>query len=94
MQAMSEVGINPALAKRVKEADVLLLVGGRFGEMPSSGYTLMDSPYPKQTLIHIHPDANELGRVYRPALSINSAPDAFAEVVEHLAPPSSYQLAG
>lgn len=88
------IGINPALAKRVKEADVLLLVGGRFGEMPSSGYTLMDSPYPKQTLIHIHPDANELGRVYRPALSINSAPDAFAEVVEHLAPPSNINWPG
>ena len=61
------IGINPALAARVKDADVLLLVGGRFGEMPSSGYTLMDSPYPQQTLIHVHPDADELGRVYRPS---------------------------
>ena len=82
------IGINPAARRPLKEADVLLLVGGRFGEMPSSGYTLMDSPYPKQTLIHVHPDADELGRVYRPSLAINSAPDMFAEAVEHLAPPS------
>ncbi|MCX8279635.1 thiamine pyrophosphate-binding protein [Phyllobacterium sp. 0TCS1.6C] len=82
------IGINPALAKRIREADVLLLVGGRLGEMPSSGYSLVESPYPRQTLIHVHPDAEELGRVYRPHQAINSAPDAFAEAVEHLAPPS------
>lgn len=88
------IGINPALATRVQEADILLLVGGRFGEMPSRGYTLMDSPYPKQTLIHVHPDADELGRVYRPSLAINAAPDAFAEAVEHLAPPSHINWPG
>jgi acetolactate synthase I/II/III large subunit len=88
------IGINPALGNRIKEADVLLLVGGRFGEMPSSGYTLMDSPYPRQKLIHIHPDANELGRVYRPDIAINSAPDAFAMAVEHLAPPSHINWTG
>ncbi|RCS25498.1 thiamine pyrophosphate-binding protein [Phyllobacterium salinisoli] len=80
------IGINPVLAERVKSADLLLLIGGRFGEMPSSGYTLMQSPYPDQMLVHIHPDPQELGRVYRPTLAINAAPDAFAEAIDELTP--------
>jgi acetolactate synthase-1/2/3 large subunit len=73
------IGLNPKLATRVKEADLILLVGGRFGEMPSSDYTLMKSPYPDQKLVHVHADANELGRVYRPTLAINASPAAFVE---------------
>ncbi|MEP9396301.1 thiamine pyrophosphate-binding protein [Mesorhizobium sp. KR2-14] len=73
------IGINPKLATRIKEADLILLVGGRFGEMPSSDYTLMKSPYPDQTLVHVHPDSGELGRVYRPTVAINASPAAFAE---------------
>jgi len=72
------IGINPKLAARIKEADLILLVGGRFGEMPSSDYTLMKSPYPDQTLVHVHPDSSELGRVYRPTVAINASPAAFA----------------
>ncbi|MFC3208397.1 thiamine pyrophosphate-binding protein [Aquamicrobium soli] len=73
------IGLNPKLAARVKDADLILLVGGRFGEMPSSDYTLMKSPYPNQKLVHVHADANELGRVYRPTLAINASPAAFVE---------------
>ncbi|GAB1582517.1 thiamine pyrophosphate-binding protein [Phyllobacterium phragmitis] len=80
------IGINPALAERVRQADLLLLVGGRFGEMPSSGYTLMEIPYPRQMLVHVHPNPDELGRIYRPTLAINAAPDAFAEAVSELTP--------
>ena len=72
------IGPSPALAKRIKDADLVLLVGGRFGEVPSSDYTLIESPYPKQTLVHVHPDPEELGRVYRADLAINSSPHAFA----------------
>ena len=80
------IGINPALAKEVKEADLLLLIGGRFSEMPSSSYTLMDIPYPKQTLVHVHPDPSELGRVYRPDLAIAAAPGHFAAALAGLKP--------
>ncbi|HEV7306350.1 thiamine pyrophosphate-binding protein [Ensifer sp.] len=80
------IGINPALAKEIKEADLVLLVGGRFSEMPSSGYTLMDSPYPRQTLVHVHPDTSELGRVYRPELAIAASPSDFVAALEQLAP--------
>jgi acetolactate synthase-1/2/3 large subunit len=57
--------------------------------MPSQGYTLLDIPAPKQTLVHVHPDPEELGRVYRPHLAINAAPTAFAAAVEAVQPPSS-----
>ncbi|TPJ56596.1 thiamine pyrophosphate-binding protein [Mesorhizobium sp. B2-7-1] len=73
------IGINPKLAARIKEADVVLLLGGRLGEMPSSDYTLLKSPYPDQALAHVHADASELGRVYRPTLAINASPPAFVE---------------
>ena len=73
------IGPNPMLAAAIKEADLVLLIGGRLGEMPSSDYTLLKSPYPDQKLVHVHPDAGELGRVYRPTLAINASPSAFAE---------------
>jgi acetolactate synthase I/II/III large subunit len=72
------IGPNPKLAARVKEADLLLLIGGRMSETPSSAYTLIDVPVPKQKLVHVHPGAEELGRVYQPALAIQASPIAFA----------------
>jgi acetolactate synthase-1/2/3 large subunit len=78
------IGINPKLAARVRDADVLLVVGPRLGEMTTSGYTLLDVPEPGQTLVHVHPGAEELGRVYRPALPILAAPETFAAAVADL----------
>jgi acetolactate synthase-1/2/3 large subunit len=78
------IGINPKLAERVKEADVLLVIGARLGEMTTGGYTLVEAPVPKQTLIHVHAGAEELGRVYRPALAINSGMAQFVEALEKL----------
>ncbi len=88
------VGINPALAARVKQADLLLLIGGRMSEMPSSGYALIDIPEPRQTLVHVHPGAEELGRLYRPTLAINASPTAFAAALEGLQPPNTVPWAG
>ncbi|HEX4927283.1 MAG TPA: thiamine pyrophosphate-binding protein [Burkholderiales bacterium] len=79
------IGINPGLAQRVKDADVLLVIGARLGEMTSSAYTLVEAPQPKQTLVHVHAGAEELGRVYRPALAINSGMAQFVEALEKLA---------
>jgi acetolactate synthase-1/2/3 large subunit len=80
------IGPNPKLAAYIKEADLVLLIGGRLGEMPSSDYTLLKSPYPDQKLVHVHPDPGELGRVYRPTLAINASPHAFAEAFGATAP--------
>jgi acetolactate synthase-1/2/3 large subunit len=81
------IGINPKLAERVKTADVLLVIGARLGEMTTSAYTLLDSPVPRQTLIHVHGGAEELGRVYRPALPINSGMANFVEALTRISLP-------
>ncbi|MCT7374978.1 thiamine pyrophosphate-binding protein [Chelativorans salis] len=80
------IGPNPQLADAIKNADLVLLLGSRLGEMPSSDYTLLKSPYPDQTLVHVHADANELGRVYRPALAINATPSAFVAAFAEMKP--------
>jgi len=83
------VGIDPALAERVKAADLLLVAGARLGESTTSGYTLVKSPVPDQTLVHVYPGAEELGRVYQPDLGINAGMKPFAAAVAALTPPSS-----
>jgi len=75
------IGINPKLAQRVKDADVLLVIGARLGEMTTSAYTLLDVPVPKQKLIHVHAGAEELGRVYQATLPINSGMAQFVEAL-------------
>lgn len=83
------LGINPALLKRVADADLILLVGGRMSENPSQAYTLLDIPVPRQKLVHVHPDSAELARVYRPTLAINTSPAAFAEALAGLKAPAA-----
>jgi acetolactate synthase-1/2/3 large subunit len=78
------LGINPKLAQRVRDADLLLVLGARLGEVPTSGYTLLDVPTPSQTLVHVHADPDELGRVYQAALPINADPRSMAEALAAL----------
>ena len=92
MPAMSASARTRSSPRYIKQADLVLLVGGRMGEMPSSDYTLLKSPYPDQTLVHVHPDAGELGRVYRPTLAINASPAAFAEAFAGRKPASAAGL--
>jgi acetolactate synthase-1/2/3 large subunit len=78
------IGPNPKLLDRVKSADLVVLIGGRMGELPSQSYTLFDIPRPQMTFVHVHPGAEELGRVYSPHLPIHATPTAFAAALEHL----------
>jgi acetolactate synthase-1/2/3 large subunit len=78
------IGLNPKLAQRVRDADVLLVVGARLGEMTTSGYTLLEAPCPKQRLIHVHAGAGELGRVYQGELLVNSGMPQFAAAAAQL----------
>jgi acetolactate synthase I/II/III large subunit len=80
------IGIDPKLAEAVRNADLLLVIGARMGEMTTSGYTLLDIPNPKQTLVHVHPAPDELGTVYRPDLPIAATAAAFAEALRGLTP--------
>jgi acetolactate synthase-1/2/3 large subunit len=78
------IGLNPKLAQRIREADVLLVIGARLGEMTTSAYTLVRAPVPQQSLIHVHAGAEELGRVYRPELAINSGYPQFVDALSNL----------
>lgn len=78
------LGLNPELLKQLQTADLILLVGGRLSEIPSQAYTLLKIPVPEQALVHVHPDTNELGRVYVPSLAINASPDAFCAELANL----------
>jgi acetolactate synthase-1/2/3 large subunit len=82
-------GPNPKLVARAKAADLIVLIGGRLGELPSQRYTILDIPAPRQTFVHVHPGAEELGRVYRPHLGIHAAPTAFVQALERLAEPNN-----
>jgi acetolactate synthase-1/2/3 large subunit len=75
------VGINPRLAARVREADFMLLLGTRFGDIETQGYTLVDPADPQKVIIHIHADADEIGRVYTPDIGIiATAPAALRQL--------------
>ncbi len=88
------IGPNPKLVARINSADLVLLVGGRLGELPSQSYTLFDIPKPQTELVHVHPGADELGHVYNPALAINASPAAFCSALEGLQPPNDIPWRG
>ena len=71
-------GASPALVARFKEADLVLAVGARIGEITSQSYSLLGIPEPGKLLIHVHTAAEELGRVFRPELAIQSGMPEFA----------------
>ena len=83
------IGINPKLAARIKASDLILALGPRLGEMTTGGYTLIEAPCPKQTLVHIHPSAEELNRVYQAALAIQASPAQAALALAELPVPES-----
>ncbi len=74
------------LSRRIRECDLLLVAGARLGEITTAGYTLIEPPQPAQPLVHVHPGAEELGRVYQPELAINAGMAAFAGAARRLAP--------
>jgi acetolactate synthase-1/2/3 large subunit len=76
------LGSNPELLRYIMAADVVLLLGGRFSEIPSQAYTLLEIPRPRQALVHVHPDPAELNRVYRADVAINSTPICFIQALD------------
>jgi acetolactate synthase-1/2/3 large subunit len=80
------LGANPKLVARVKQSDLVIAAGARLNELTSQGYTLFDIPVPQMSLVHAYPDAEEIGRVYRPHLPIHATPQAFAAALGRLKP--------
>lgn len=81
------IGINPKLAKRIQDSDLVIAIGPRLGEMTSGGYTLFEAPRTKQQLVHIHSSAEELNRVYQADLAINATMNAAARALEAMPVP-------
>jgi acetolactate synthase I/II/III large subunit len=88
------LAIDPALARRIREADVLLAIGGRLGEIPTAGYTLVRPGGPTQRLVHVHPDPDEIGAVYPTELGIVAGLEAFAAAARALEPAGAAARAG
>jgi acetolactate synthase-1/2/3 large subunit len=88
------IGINPKLAQRVKDADLLVVFGARLTEIATSGYTLIAVPRPAQKIVHVHADAGELGRVYQADLAIAASPRAFAAALAKAGPVDGSAWAG
>ena len=87
------IGINPKLALRIKESDLIIIaLGPRLGEMTTNGYTLLKAPKADQTLVHFHASADELGRVYQADLSFNATMNAAALALRDLIPPQAEQI--
>ncbi|AKJ69754.1 thiamine pyrophosphate protein [Pandoraea thiooxydans] len=83
------LGINPALARRVKDADLILAIGPRLGEATTGNYSLFEIPRPRQALVHIHSGAEELGRVYAADLPINAGMPEMAAALAGLDGPAA-----
>ncbi len=82
------IGLNPKLAQRIQDSDLVIAIGPRLGEMTTGGYTLLQAPKAKQKLIHIHASAEELNRVYQADLAINATMNAAARSLEVLTAPT------
>jgi len=86
--------MNPVLGEHIREADVILAVGSRLDQLTTRDYSLVEAPRPKQTLVHVFPDPEEIGRVYRPELGIVASMPAFAAALGSLEPVVSPRWAG
>ena len=82
------IGINPQLASRVREADLIIALGVRLGEMTTGGYTLLQAPRPTQKLVHVHAGPEELGRVYAADLMLQASMACAAKALEALTAPT------
>ncbi len=80
---------DPRLKARIRDADVLLLVGAQMSDVPSQAFTLLDIPTPTQRLVHVHPEPAEIGKVYQAELGIVASPGAFCAALASLPTPST-----
>ena len=81
------VGMPPNVRALIRDADTILAINIRFGEMTTDGYTLLDVPVPKQKLIHVHGSDREIGKIYQPVLGIHAGPNAFAAALQPVSGP-------
>jgi acetolactate synthase-1/2/3 large subunit len=78
------LGVSPRMLEAIRESDLILIVGGRLSEIPSQGYTLFEIPRPHQKLVHVHPDINELNRVYQADVAMACSPRTWTHLIQDL----------
>ncbi|QIL69420.1 thiamine pyrophosphate-binding protein [Diaphorobacter sp. HDW4B] len=83
------LGVNPKLLARIRASDLVVVLGGRLSEIASQSYELFQIPEPQQAMVHVHADANELGRLYHAAQAINATPQAMTAALAQLPKPSA-----
>nr|WP_306401419.1 thiamine pyrophosphate-dependent enzyme [Pseudochrobactrum saccharolyticum] len=76
------VGMLPHVKALIRDADLILAINVRFGEMTTDGYTLLNVPVPQQKLIHVHPSDAEIGKIYVPDLGVHACPSSFAQSLQ------------
>jgi acetolactate synthase-1/2/3 large subunit len=76
----------PALPRRLREADLVIAIGARLGDITTQDYQALEPPQPRARLVHVYPDADEIGRVFRPEIGIVAGPTAFAAALDRLRP--------
>jgi acetolactate synthase-1/2/3 large subunit len=81
-------GVNPRLAQRARDADLVLALGTRLGEVTTGEYSLLAPPFPAQALVHVYPDADELGHVYRADVPVVARPESFVAALAAAVPPA------
>jgi acetolactate synthase-1/2/3 large subunit len=80
------IGHDASLARRLRDADLLLVIGSRLGDIATRGYTTLEPPRTPQTFVHVHADPEELGRVFQPDLPIAAGSREFLAAARALAP--------
>jgi acetolactate synthase I/II/III large subunit len=88
------IGHDASLASRLRDADLLLVVGSRLGEIPTRGYTTFEPPRTPQTMVHVHADPEELGRVYHPDVAIAAGSAEFLAAARALEPAAASARTG
>ncbi len=88
------VGMDPTLASAISDADLLIVVGSRLGEMTTNGYSLINIPNPKQQLVHVHPSGDELGSVYRADVPVVASAETFSRALEQIQSPATVPWSG
>jgi len=80
------IGLDAKITDRIRNSDLVIALGARLGEATTGGYTLFDIPKPRQPLVHVYPDPEEIGRVYSPTLGVVASGAAFAAAIKRLEP--------
>ena len=82
------IRVPPALITEMKRADLMVAIGERLTDSVSQSYTFPAAPQPQLPLVHVWPDANEVGRVWRPELGIAASPHEVVKALLKLGAPA------